>query len=88
MVKRTPEEAQAHIKSILAETVHVAFRKGCDGGGSHEVWDAIGKMRPEQWSNAIGWMLWALDYSGIEVRIKPEKDDERPAYRAGDVMDR
>lgn len=90
MVKRTPAEEQAHIESLFAETVHTAFRKGCDGGGSHEVWTAIGKMQPSQWRNAIGWMLWALDQSGIEVRVKPEKEEveRRPAYRAGDVMDR
>jgi hypothetical protein len=57
------------LNDFLAETVHTSFRKGCDGGGSDEVWSAIRKMDPAQWDGAIKWMVWALRVStGREER--------------------
>jgi hypothetical protein len=51
------------LNDFLAETVHTAFRKGCDGGGSAEVWNAIKRMDPTQWASACDWMIWALRVS-------------------------
>lgn len=48
------------LADFLSETVHTSFRKGCDDGGSHEVWMAIKKMDPQQWSSACEWMIWSL----------------------------
>lgn len=59
------QEEEDHIKSILAETVHTAFRKGADSTKAHEAWTAIRDM--PDYSEAIDWMLWALDYSGYQI---------------------
>jgi hypothetical protein len=64
---------EQHIRSILAETVHTAFRKGCDGGGSFQVWTAIRNMDNDQWGNAIEWMIYCLDVSGYEIKQKKKK---------------
>ena len=64
------EEERNDFKSILSETIHTSFRKGCDGGGSHEVWMAIRKMDGKQWDSAIDWIIWALEYSGYEISRK------------------
>lgn len=60
----------SELKGILAETIHAAFRKGCEEGLS--VHAAITKMPNAEWAKAIDWMLWALNESGYKIVRKDE----------------
>lgn len=53
---------------ILAETVHTAFRKGCENG--HDVHEAIKKMPNKDWGDAVEWMAWAIEECGYEIKKK------------------
>lgn len=50
---------------VISETVHTAFRKGCENG--HDVWQAIRDMPAENWSEAVNWMIWAMRESGYKI---------------------
>lgn len=56
----------------LGETVHTAFRKGCDGKHAHAAWLAIKEMPREQWAGALHWMLYALRVGGYDIVKKPQ----------------
>ena len=60
------------ILMALGETVHTAFRKGCDGKHASAVWLAIKEMPQEQWTGALHWMLHALRATGYDIVKKPE----------------
>lgn len=51
------------LTDFLGETVHTAFRKGCDCADGHSVWSHMKQMPREHWSSAIDWMIWALRVS-------------------------
>jgi len=52
---------------LLGEGFHTAFRKGVDGKGSGTVWDAIRDMTDDGYSDAIDYVLYALDYMGYKL---------------------
>jgi hypothetical protein len=55
------------VHETMGEAVHTGFRKGVDGGGSAEVWQAIHKMPDEKYGDFVEWVLWAFRYSaGLE----------------------
>ena len=66
------------LTDFIAETVHTSFRKGCDGGGSHEVWSAIRKMEPKQWASACDWMIEALRVSTGRENLRKETEEALP----------
>lgn len=59
------------LSDFLAETVHTAFRKGCEDGMT--VHRAIRDLPPGNWYSAIDWMIWALRVS--TGREKASKGD-------------
>lgn len=65
-MKRNKKDTE-ELTSVLAESFHTAFRKGCDGGGSHLVWKAIRDMDNEQWASAIDWTLYCIEESGYKI---------------------
>ena len=60
--------ASKEFAMILSETVHTAFRKGCENGG--EVHTAIKNMPNKDWGEAIDWMIYAIEECGYEIRKK------------------
>ncbi len=52
-------------RAIIAEVVHTAFRKGCDGG--MDVWREIHKMDTKDWSDAISYIVDTIEESGFEL---------------------
>ena len=58
------------LKQILGETIHTAFRKGCDCPQASIVWNAINEMSPEYWDGFLEWVIWALNSMGLSIRKK------------------
>ena len=61
--KTNEEKLEKLLADFMGETVHTAFRKGCDGPAAIKVWNDIKAMPSEQWVSAVSWMCWALAYS-------------------------
>lgn len=64
----------SELRDILSETVHTAFRKGCEEG--FHVWAAISAMNNKEYGNAIAWVIWALGEMGYEIRKKEANDKQ------------
>jgi hypothetical protein len=69
-----PEQAPRDpgARSLLAEAIHTAFRKGAEGEHAITIHAAIRDMPSEQWGNALAFILDCMDSMGWELRQKLE----------------
>jgi hypothetical protein len=58
---------------LLGESVHTGLRKGVDGKGSADAWQAIRRMSDGGWGEAIGWAVGCLRYMGYRL-AEPEEN--------------
>lgn len=58
-------------RSVIGEGLHTGLRKGTDAPESVALWDAIRKS-DRAWTEALGFMIWGLDYMGLKVCKKTE----------------
>ncbi len=56
------------VLEILGETLHTAWRKGCDAPQSAEIWVLIKELPYGKWGDYIKWVVWELGEMGLSIQ--------------------